>query len=141
MKTKTYRLSVQEKARMTDLLTDELKNRSEIAFAYVYGSFAENDDLPVHDIDIGVHVSGVSDSGATPYALELASALSQKAGMPVHVAVINYAPAPFLYHVVRGKAVFTRDDDLRSRVVEHAIRRYLDIKPLLRKGIKEAFAA
>ena len=141
MKNRTYILSSREKARITDVVARDLDTRKEIVFAYLYGSFTESEDFPVHDVDIGVYLVEVGRDGTTPYGLELEIALSQKTGMPVHVAVLNYAPVPFLYHVVSGTAVFTRDDDTRSRVVESAIRRYLDLKPLLRRGLKEAFAA
>ncbi len=141
MKTKTYYVSSHDKSRLMKLLAGELEARQEIVFAYAYGSFAEANDLPIHDLDIGVYVSGLGKSEATPYALELGAALSKKSSIPIHVIVVNHAPIPFLYHVISGKAFLSRDDELRSRIVERAIQRYLDIKPLLLRGTKEAFAA
>ena len=141
MKTKTYRVSREEKQHIIDRIAHEMELRNEIVFAYVYGSLAEDADLPVHDIDVGVHVSGIGKEAAAWYAQELAQALCKKAGMPVDVRVVNFAPVPFLYHVIRGVPVFSRDEDVRTRIVEQTIRQYLDMKPLIRRGIQEAFAA
>jgi predicted nucleotidyltransferase len=141
MKSKTYQLGLPEKVKVLEILSAELNMRNDITFAYVYGSFAEEGDLPVHDIDIGVHVAGIGNADATPYALELGAALTKKTGMLMHVTVINHAPIPFLYQVISGKTVFSRDEEFRSRIVEQAICRYLDIKPMLRYGTREAFAA
>jgi hypothetical protein len=47
----------------------------------------------------------------------------------------------FLYHVVRGLLIFERDADLRADITERTVRTYLDIKPLIRRGIKDAFAS
>ena len=141
MKTKTYQLSIQEKTRVLQALAGELNKREDILFAYAYGSFAEENDLPVHDIDVGVYVAAIEQRGATPYALELGALLSKISPVPAHVVVVNHAPIPFLYQVISGTVVFSRNEEVRSRVAEHAISRYLDIKPLLLQGLKEAFAA
>jgi predicted nucleotidyltransferase len=141
MKTKTYHLSQGKKEFIIKRLADAVKDRSDVVFAYVYGSFTEETDVIVHDIDVGVYVAGINKETATKYSLDMAHALSKKAEMPVDVTVLNFAPISFLYHVIRGSAFFVRDEDLMSQVVESTVRRYLDIKPLIRRGVKEAFAA
>ena len=55
------------------------------------------------------------------------------------VRILNLAPLSFLYHVIRGKLIFEKDEEIRVRVVEQTIARYLDLKPIIWKGIKEAF--
>ncbi len=141
MKTKTYHLSREKKELIIKQLTDAVKDRSNVVFAYVYGSFAEGTDVIVHDIDVGVYVTGISKEAATRYSLDMAYDLSKKTKLPVDVAVLNFAPIPFLYHVIRCFAFFVRDENLMSQVVESTVMRYLDLKPLIRRGIKEAFAA
>ena len=141
MKTKTYHLSHEKKELLINRLADAVKDRKDVVFAYVYGSFAEGTDVIVHDIDVGVYVTGINKEAATRYSLDMAYELGKKAEMPVDVTVLNFAPISFLYHVIRGFAFFVRDEDLMSQVVENTVRRYLDLKPLIRRGIKEAFAA
>jgi predicted nucleotidyltransferase len=53
--------------------------------------------------------------------------------------VLNFAPASFLYHVIRGKLIFEREEEVSANFTERTIQRYLDLKPLVYRGIKEAF--
>ncbi len=139
MKQKTYRLTAEEKQRVLKRLAGSLERREDILFAYAYGSFAE--DMPFHDIDVGVYVSHVDQASVLENSVELAGKLEREAQVPIDVRILNFAPVLFLYHVVRGLLIFERDADLRADIAERTVRKYLDIKPLIRRGIKEAFAA
>ena len=139
MKTKTYHLTSKVRQGIKKHLAGIIETRREGGFAYIYGSFAEG--LPFRDIDIGIYTSGVAKEDATCYALDLVWIIEAEVHMPVDVRVLNYAPVSFLYHVICGELIFERDEDMRVDVVENTVRRYLDIKPLIRRGIKEAFAA
>jgi hypothetical protein len=48
-------------------------------------------------------------------------------------------PSLFTYHVMRGEMINNADDDTRCHVMEHVLRQYFDIRPILRNAIKEAF--
>ncbi|MBC8550909.1 MAG: nucleotidyltransferase domain-containing protein [Candidatus Brocadiales bacterium] len=139
MKNKTYDLTSKVRLQSKKQLAGIIETRKEGEFAYVYGSFSEG--LPFHDIDIGIYTSGVKKEDATFYALDISRLIEAEVHMPVDVRVLNYAPVSFLYHVIRGELIFERDEDMRVDFVENTVRRYLDIKPLIRRGIKEAFAA
>jgi len=119
-------------------LTNFIKGRQEISFAYIYGSFVEG--IPFHDIDLGIYVSGIEEKDATMYSLELAEEISRVERIPVDIRVLNYAPLLFLYHVFKGYLVFERDEALRIDISNKTVLRYLDIKPMIYKGIKEAFS-
>lgn len=139
MKNKTYHLTSKERHQLKKHLAGSFEACKECEFAYIFGSFAE--DLPFHDIDIGIYTSGVKEGDATCYALDLARIIETVVHIPVDVRVLNYAPVSFLYHVIRGELVFEREEDMRVDVVENTVRRYLDIRPLILRGIKEAFVA
>ncbi len=139
MKRKTYRLTHEDRQKVLERLSAAIERRKDIQFAYAYGSFAE--DLPYHDIDVGVYLAAVEQGSTVRYAVELAGELEKVVHFPVDVRVLNSAPVLFLFHVVRGLVIFERDEDLRAEIVEQTVRRYLDIKPFIRRGIKEAFAA
>jgi hypothetical protein len=139
MKHKIYRLTDEEKQSVLKRLAGSLERRDDILFAYAYGSFAE--DMPFHDIDVGVYVSHVDQASVLEYAVELAGKLEEEAHVPIDVRILNFAPVLFLFHVLRGLLIFERDADLRADITEQTVRKYLDIKPFIRKGIKEAFAA
>lgn len=138
-KHKVYYLSPEERLKIIERLADFTRNRQEVSFAYVYGSFAE--EMPFHDIDMGVYVAGIKAEDSTMYAIEMAQAISREERIPVDVRVLNHAPLLFLYHVIKGRLIFERDEDTRIDVTYRTVQRYLDIKPMIHRGIKEAFSA
>jgi len=125
------------------VLGEAIAARPEVAFAYAYGSFLEN--RPFHDIDVGIYVVGMeareAGSLALDLALELESALAKVRRFPVDVRVLNWAPLGFCYHVLRGRLLFSRDEDVRVRWTTHILSRYLDLKPLRHRALKEAMTS
>jgi predicted nucleotidyltransferase len=138
-KNKAFMLSDAEKRDIMECLAGYMESRKEILFAYIYGSFV--DEIPFHDIDVGIYISEIKKESTTPYALDLAHFLSNALRIRTDVYVLNYAPVLFLYHVIKGRLIFERDENIRASVVENTIRGYLDIKPMIHRSIKEAFAA
>jgi predicted nucleotidyltransferase len=136
--TRPYNLDSGARARITEQLAAELASVHDIAFAYVYGSFMESG--PFHDVDVGVYLRVPQPQGTVSFAVALAQRLSEKAGLPVDVRVLNAAPVSFLFHVLRGRLLLNRDDDLLTDLMERTASRYLDMAPLLRHSTKEAFA-
>ncbi len=130
-----YRLSPEERSRIRDQLAAELSQHPGVLFAYVYGSFVGSEAF--HDVDIGVYLS----TGQTndDIAANLSAHLSDKIKLPVDARVLNGAPVSFRFHVLRGECLFSRNDDLRTDIMEDTVRRYLDIAPVLRHATKEAF--
>jgi len=139
IKMKVYLLSKEDKQKIMERLAAFIKNREEVIFAYAHGSFTE--DIPFHDIDIGVYVAGIREDEASSYALELSHMLGNELKIQTDVRVMNFAPISFLYHVIQGGLILERDENNHAQIVEDIIRRYLDIKPLIHRSIREAFAA
>jgi predicted nucleotidyltransferase len=137
MKQKVLILGEDKKRPLIEQLAAALQNRDEVMFAYIYGSFAEG--LPFHDIDVGVYLSEITEEESTNYSLILGQMLSKELQVPVDIRVLNFAPVSFLYEVIRGNLIFERNEEIRIRVVEQTIQRYLDLKPMILRGIKEAF--
>ena len=137
MKQKIFHLNRNERSRLIQDLTRLIRDRSEILFAYLYGSIAE--DRAFHDVDLGVYLSKIREEDSILYSLDLAHLLSNKLRIPVDVRVLNFAPAAFVYHVIRGNLILDRNEEVRMPLVEMTIAKYLDMKPLMHRGIKEAF--
>lgn len=137
MKRKAYQFSQEGKGKLIERLKDFLRGRDEIVFAYVFGSFAEEEAF--HDIDIGIYLSEISQEQSTQYGLALSQAISNRLRIPVDARVLNFAPASFLYQVIRGKLIIERNEEILARIREQTVQRYLDLKPLIYRGIKEAF--
>ena len=139
MRKKIYHLTEEAREIMKLKLKRILENHREIEFAYLYGSFMEN--LPFHDLDLGVYVQNVDKNSSITYALNLAGELSTDLKIPVDVQVINFAPLTFIFNVLRGELVLNRNDDLLAKIMEQTIKKYLDLKPVLYKATKEAFGS
>lgn len=137
MKPKIYHLNPNERERLIVRITGILESRGGVAFAYIFGSFVEGG--PFHDVDIGLYLSETPKEHFTEFGLTLSQNLSRELEIPVDVRILNLAPVSFLYHVIRGKLIFEKDEEIRARVVERTTQRYLDLKPIIRKGVKEAF--
>jgi hypothetical protein len=133
--TRPHRLDPAARERLLARLETILAGRSDVRFAYVFGSFLEEGGF--HDVDVGIWTT---DTAGPRMDIELAMALSDTLGVPVDVRRINDAPVPFLFHVLRGRAVAARDDAHLADVMERTAREYHDRAPLLRRATEEAFA-
>lgn len=147
MKTALFSCTTEQRESIFGVLRGILAAQPEVLFAYVYGSFLGNQ--PFHDIDVGVYVAPEAEEKATLFVLDLAidleSALKREfpgLGHPmVDVRVLNGAPVSFCYHVLKGRLLFSRDENARVRWAERVISRYLDLKPLRHRALKEAMTS
>ena len=130
-----YRLRPNERSTIRGQIATKLSQYPDVLFAYVYGSFVEAEAF--HDVDIGVYLS--SNTINEDIAADLSQHLSSEVKLPVDVRILNAAPISFRFHVLRGECLLSRDDDLRTDIMEDTVRRYLDIAPVLRHATKEAF--
>jgi predicted nucleotidyltransferase len=137
-----------EREAILHTLQRDLEAQPRVVFAYVHGSFLE--DRPFHDVDVAVYVDPAGEREMSLFALDLASSLEESLArtpdravvyLPVDVRVLNRAPLGFCYHVFRGKLLCSRDDTVRTQWVERVVSRYLDLKPLRQRALKEAMTA
>jgi len=137
-----FKISRREKSQIINKIKGKLVKKQEILFAFIYGSFHDHsDNLAFRDIDIGIYTKDLDSKSALYYSLDLSQELTKSTQFPVEVRVINKAPIPFSFHVIQGELIVNNDDDKCSDFMEDVIRRYLDMKPLLRIASKEAFAS
>ena len=134
-----YKVDLAKRSSLVEELRAEVMREPEVVFAYGYGSFLESEAF--HDVDVAVCLVTDEPEKGTVKALALAQRLTARVGFPVDVRILNQAPASFVFHVLRGRLIFSRDDDRLAEVIEATVRRYLDIAPLLRQSAKEAFGA
>lgn len=123
-----------------DLLAGALRQELEpcpgVAFAYLFGSVLE--PFGFHDVDVAVWTSAAWPRHAD---LELAARLASRTGLPLDVRIVNDAPRSFLFHVLRGRPVLVRDEQLLADLIERTAREYHDLAPLRRVATRDAFAA
>ncbi|MCB2218623.1 MAG: nucleotidyltransferase domain-containing protein [Desulfobulbaceae bacterium] len=134
-----HRADAATKQQLCTTITDAINGDPQVLFAFLHGSFLET-DLPFHDIDLGVFLYEPDKLQRVDYAARLSQLLSAKTALPVDVKVLNDAPLTFCYHVIRGTLLDNKDDELCCRFMEDTMRAYFDIKPILDRAAREAFA-
>ncbi len=123
------KLSTKEKEGLVKKISDILKAKGYISFAYIFGSFVSENDFK--DIDVAVFVS--SDGGGSPLKLELK--LEGEIGDAIHIStdvrVINNAPVPFVYNVLKGGIMIVdKNKSLRSDFEGLIYKKYFDFQHL-----------
>ncbi len=101
-----------------------------VSVAYVFGSYAHNDDF--NDIDVALLIS----KELNPYArfkfeMQVARGLERriKPRFEFDVKVLNHSPIEFQYEVLKGgKAVFLRDITENVEYESETISNYLDFQ-------------
>ncbi|HWR21757.1 MAG TPA: nucleotidyltransferase domain-containing protein [Verrucomicrobiae bacterium] len=116
-----YRLSQEERNAVRNQIAAELSHEPDVLFAYVYGSFLKSEAF--HNIEIGVYLSSSHFNNAM--TANLSAHLSAKVTLPVDVRTLNTAPISFRLYVLRGECLFSRDDNLRTGIMEDTVQRYL----------------
>ncbi len=108
-------------------LKEFLKVRSEILFAYVFGSFAGGKDF--QDIDVGIYISDLTSIGDSfDFAFQMSGDLERLLGCSVDVIVLNTAPDHLIHSVSNGILILNRDDDVRVTFLSSSWSRYFDIR-------------
>jgi len=134
---KVYTATEEEKTEIQNKIRTLLKKERKIVFAFLHGSFLS--DTPFRDIDIGILVEEISPSEYYNYEFELSEKIRSAINVPydVDVKVINKAPLSFRFHVIRGRAIYSKDPELIDEYIISTARSYFDIQPLRRRYILE----
>jgi uncharacterized protein len=135
-----YRLGEQEKNKVMAEISIYLAQQAQIVFAFLYGSFLT--EKYFRDIDIGIFVETMCPAAFLGYENGIAQQLEQELRflLPVEIKIINMVPVSFSFQVMRGKLLFSRDDEFLADFMTVTARKYLDMAPLRRHYIREAMA-
>jgi len=126
------------KPAILPVLKAELEQRLEILFAYVFGSFTEEETF--RDLDVGVFVRDeqVLQDWLT-YIIRRSLALERATGYEVDVVLMNKAPDHLIHSVSKGEVLVDRDEDFRTDWILRSWKRYLDIQPKCRQALIDMF--
>lgn len=104
-----------------------------ISLGYLFGSLASGTPGPMSDVDVAVLLAPHNSARSTADALE--DALHRALGTErVDLVVLNDAPPPLAYRVVRdGRCLFCRDPARRQVFEALTTTRYLDFQPFRRR--------
>jgi predicted nucleotidyltransferase len=116
-------------------ISDSLKDRSNIIFAYIFGSFSAQESF--HDVDVGIFISN-NGLNVLKTELEMEHELEKLIHMPVDVRILNRAPVSFIYQVIKGGiTIVDKNEDLRAEFEGITIKKYFDFQHLRNEYLRE----
>jgi predicted nucleotidyltransferase len=138
----TDRKLINSKARIFSKLKKLLSLKSEIIFCYIHGSFLYPLVSPLipRDIDVAIYVDSarISSDNAFEYSFQLSIDISSCINREVDVHILNYASLGFRHSVFRnGKLLFSKDEALRSDIIENTTLEYVDFYELSLQYIRD----
>ncbi len=110
-----------EREKVVKKLTDILKKREEVIFAYIHGSFLKGN---FRDVDVAIYLT---ESRDVFYEIELEVELEETLKLPVDVRILNSAPLSFRFGVIKnGLILFSKDEQVRVEFETRTISEYHD---------------
>jgi len=133
-------LCANEKEDIVKKITSVLRNRGEIVFAYIFGSFHVSQEH--NDIDIGVFTNIKNHTSYLGMELEMEAELGDLLHRPVDVRIMNIAPLPFIYNILKsGTVILDTDKSMRSDFEGLIYKKYFDYKHLRDEYLREILHA
>jgi len=103
----------------------------EVSAAYLFGSVARGTPSPSSDVDLGVLLRGAART-LEEQLFDYQDRLQGAIGCPVHIIVLNNAPADLVHRVLRdGRLLLERDRAARIAFEVRARNMYFDLQPVL----------
>jgi uncharacterized protein len=130
--------SPDEREHLMQEIESLLRAREEIVFAYLHGSFITGEFF--RDVDLALYVTAnpAADASLRRYEIEIGVDFTSKMRTPIDVRVLNDAPLSFRYHVLKGRLLFTRDDEFLDLYRARMWDEYCDFAPFARRYLREA---
>jgi hypothetical protein len=131
------RASVEQRDRLIQQLRDLLRNRPEILFALLHGSFLAGGLFRDVDLALYLEPGAIQREAFRDYELEQGVRWSEALGLPVDVRLLNDAPVSFRYHALRGTVLFVQDEELLDEFRARTWDEYCDFAPFARRYFQE----
>lgn len=115
-----FKLDKQKRESAILNITQSLRRQPEVIFAYLHGSFLDNDNLSFRDIDIAIYLKPEylkNKKSVLDYELSLLT--NTFISYPLDVKVLNVAPFSFQSSVYRkGRLLFSKNYRLLEEELE-----------------------
>ncbi|MBS3944775.1 MAG: nucleotidyltransferase domain-containing protein [Melioribacter sp.] len=116
------------------IITDCLKSKEEVLFAYIFGSFV--DKVQFHDIDVAVYLKDdfpKNDFKMFPYGYESGASteLTQLTREKIDFVIMNDVPLTFQKKIIEhGILLFCKNDRIRIYFENYVRKLYIDTEHL-----------
>jgi predicted nucleotidyltransferase len=109
-----------------------IRDRRDVAAVYLFGGVAAETATADSDVDLGVLYEAPPRSTLDAGPLDLEGELEQRVGRPVHLVVLNTAPADLRIRVLRAeRLLIDRNPSARIRFEVATRNEYFDLEPML----------
>jgi len=110
-------------------LRELFKSYSNLKVAYLFGSYATNEEDESSDIDIGILLDEDYDR---MIKLDILTNLAEQSYCDIDLVILNEADILTTYEVVKhNEIIYKREDFDSNSYFSLSIRKYLDFKPIL----------
>jgi hypothetical protein len=133
-------LSMAQQLKSKEIIIQKIKkiiqSHEEIIFAYLFGSFTEQEIY--NDLDLAIYCNEnhprVSDLF---YDVSLSREIEKALQIPVDIIVLNHAPDRLVYRASKGYLLKDKNQALRSDFLLYRWKKYLDFQEVLKKYRQE----
>jgi len=124
------------KKEVLEKIESVIESREEVLFAYIFGSFIENETF--NDIDLAIYIDENNISTKEIfYEIELSNQVEEIIKIPVDVIVLNRTSDFVLHRVSKGILIKNSDDDMRINFITTHWKSYLDFRNKIHEHIEE----
>ena len=121
-------------------LKHRLSKEEHVVFAYVHGSFLDENDF--NDVDIAIFLDQkIKATLSVDFEISLSLKLERSLDVSVDVKILNSSPLNFRYHATKGKLILDRDAAIREDFLCRTWSDYFDFKPVAKIYLQEVFSA
>ena len=113
-----------------------IKSQEGIIFAYIFGSFIEDETF--NDVDIAIYVNkNIIPADKIFYEIELSNQLEEIVKIPIDVIMLNLTSDHILYRASKGILIKNNDDNIRTNFITMHWKIYWDFKNKIQEHVVE----
>jgi len=129
-------LLTSKKDKIIKKIKNLVQNQDEIIFAYIFGSFIEEENF--HDIDIAIYINeNKTSSKSTFYEIELSNQIENITSIPIDIIRLNSALDAIVYRASKGLLIKNSNDNLRVNYITTCWKKYWDYQKIIQEYMSE----
>lgn len=134
------KISKKTKRTLMEKIINLVRDKKDIIFAYIFGSFVSMGRFK--DIDMGIFVLDEKSKLSLKFEMELEREIEDILHIPVDVRILNNASPSFIFNVIKnGVLVLDRNSSHRADFEGLIYKKYFDFQHLRKEYLKEILNA
>ena len=122
-----------------DIIAKVFENRTDVEFAYLFGSVAMGTERMESDMDIAVYLNDqLFEEQMGQYRLELIDLLEETTGRKIDLVILNTASLKLVHQVLMyGKIIYVENEEKEKAFAWKKRKEYLDFKYYIDRDLQE----